>query len=482
MSEIWRHPFSLEGNYYPLVPTTFWIECHLWKLDPFGYHLNNLFLHLLNASLLGIVLSELLIPGAWLAAAIFALHPVHVESVAWIAERKNVLFLFFSLLAFLSYFRFSLAESARRARSYYLLSLSAFIFAVISKPTAATFPLITFILIARKKGRADRRDILPLLIFLAIGAGLALFPFLIEGRQVAQSGSFNLSLIDRSLIAGKAIWFYLGKIFWPVRLSFIYPAWKINAHNPFQYLPLASAILLAVTLWIFRRRIGTGPFVAFAFFVISLAPTLGFFDINFMRYSFVADHWQYQAAIGPIALTASFLSRRKSRIFRLISGMILISLGILTWKRGVAYQDNETIWKDTLAKNPDAAVAEYNLGADAFRKSQLDDALKHYSKAIEMKSDYAEAHNNLAVLWIREGKFEKAEEESRAALRIWPDYLPAHANLGVALARLGKSDEAIKHFSIVSQAKPDDAASLSNLKLAEALRNKSADQRRDSLT
>ena len=313
LAEIWFE-IGVTIQYYPLVFTTFWIEHRLWGLEPFGYHLVNVLLHATSAGLLWTLLRRLKVPGAWLAAAVFAIHPVHVESVAWITERKNTLSGVFYLLALLSYLRFEppdpQAHNRRRDWRFYPPALVLFTCALLSKTVTCSLPLVILLLLWWKRARWRWLNVLPVVPMLAIGALMGLLTAWMEKNIVlARGADWDLSIVQRCLIAGRALWFYLGKLVWPAEVMFTYPRWQVRADVWWQFLFPAATIAVVVALWLLRRRVGKPPLVAALFFGGTLAPALGLIDVYPMRYSFVADHFQYLASIGPIVLFVALLTR-----------------------------------------------------------------------------------------------------------------------------------------------------------------------------
>jgi hypothetical protein len=338
-------------QYYPMVHTTFWLEYHLWGLHPVGYHLINVLLHAAAAIFLWQVLLRLRIRGAWLAAVLFALHPVCVESVAWITERKNVLsavFYFTAALAFLRFVALEEPDGPNRLRWYwYLGALVLFMAALLSKTVTCTLPAALLLVCWWKKGRVQRGEILPLLPFFALGVGLGLITAWMEKFHVgAQGAEWSLTFADRCLIAGRALWFYAGRLVWPAHLTFIYPRWKIEPEVWWQWLFPVAAVGVVAGLWLARRRIGKGPLVAVLFFAGTLGPALGFVNVYPMRFSFVADHFQYLASVGLITLCAVGLARMP----RVMPATLVVLLGALTWQQAGIYRNLETLWRDTLAR------------------------------------------------------------------------------------------------------------------------------------
>ena len=275
----------------------------------------------------------------------------------------------------------------------------------------------------------------------------------------------SLSLADRPLIAGRAFWFYLGKLLWPAPLMPYYPRWHIDARAAWQYLFPLSAAALVAALWSCRGRLGSGPLVAVLFFVIMLAPVLGLVNFNFMTFAYVADHFQYLPSIGPIALGAAAMVtiNRTAGLPRLVAPLtaaaLLMLLGTLTWRQAGTYRDEETQMRDCLAKNPAAAGAHYNLGTVMLGQGRLDAALSQLVAALRDKPDYADAHNNVGVILLRQGNVEEAMSHFTEAARLQPfDYRPQE-NLGAALERLGREDEAIVHYAAAVAINPQAAES-----------------------
>ncbi len=313
LAEIWTNPRSTQ-QYYPLTHTSFWIQYQLWDLNPFAYHLANIFLHSLNAIILWFVLRRLSVPGAWFAAAVFAVHPVHVESVAWITERKNVLSGAFYFASMLAYIRFAGLDDLPKVPRYYWLALGLFVCALLGKTATATLPAALLILLWWKRDRLTLRDILPLIPLFILGIGMGLLTGHLEKHHVGAVGEeWNIPIINKILIAGRIPWFYAGKLIWPAPLIFNYPRWHINPLDIWQYIYPIGVIVLIVFLWVLRNIIGKAPLAAVLYFGATLVPALGFFNVYFMRYSYVQDHFQYLASVGVIALISGLLSAAAKR-------------------------------------------------------------------------------------------------------------------------------------------------------------------------
>ncbi|HUJ10335.1 MAG TPA: tetratricopeptide repeat protein [Verrucomicrobiae bacterium] len=477
LGDIWVRPGSTQ-QYYPLVFTSFWMEYQLWKLQPFGYHLVNVLLHALNAVLLWRLLRRLRIPGAWWAAAVFAVHPVTVESVAWITERKNVLSSTFYLLAALAYLRFRPLTGREAGRMWnwrwYPWVLVLFLFALLSKTVTCSLPAVLVLLTWWKLGRLEKRDGQVLAPLFILGLILGFLTIWMEKHEIGAKGpDWELTIIQRCLIAGRALWFYAGKLFWPHDLMFIYPRWRVDAGVAWPYLFPLAALSVLVTLWLLRSRIGKGPLVAVLCFAGTLTPALGFFDVYPFRYSFVADHFQYLACIGLIVLAvsagATILERAGQttrRVGMLAAAAIVLLLAASTWGRAEVYRDSETLWQDTLRKNPDCWMAHNNLGVVLARQGKMKEAMGHWVEASRLKPDFAEVPYNVGVALEQAGRWQEAIGYYEQALRIDPGYAKAHNNLGAVLMRRGAIQEAMQQWKQALEINPDFAEAHYNLGIA----------------
>ena len=463
LQKIW---FSGENvQYYPMVFTSFYIEKKLWGNDPAGYHAVNIFLHGLNAVLIGLILKRLKMKNAWLAAAIFAFHPVHVESTAWISERKNLLSGFFYLSSLGAYLKYDEGEGRR----WYGTSLLLFTAALLSKTVTSTLPAVILLLNWMKNGSLDSRTFRRMVPYFCMGVGMGLITIQFENKGGAMGTGWIFSSAERFLIAGRALWFYLGKLVWPADLIFIYPRWNIDAGDFTQYLFPLTFMALSAILWIFRRLIGREPLTAALFFAGTLFPALGFFNLYPMRFSFVADHFQYLASIGPIAAFAWLMNRSSERSVtygRISSCALILVLAGLTWRQSGNYRDLETLWRVTLTKNPECWMAHDNLANLLVKKGKTGEAESHYREAIHLKPDYEEARNNLGAILLGKGKYSEAETQFRAVIQIRPDYAKAHNNLGAVLYRQGNEQGAVTCFKNALRLNPELKDAQDNLNAA----------------
>ena len=499
LDTIWSWPSSIERekHYWPLTYTTFWLEHKIWGLEPAGYHVVNVLLHLLNSLLLWRLLLRLAVPGAWVVAAVFAAHPLHVESVAWIIERKDVLSGLFYLTAVLAWLRF--LEQPRPWR--YGLALLLFIAGLLSKSIVVTLPAALLIVQWWKEGRITGKDLQRLapffLVALIITAG-DLYSYDL-GRH-----DLDYSWPERVLIASQALWFYAGKLAWPTDLSVIYPRWNISLGDPWGWLYLAAAMALAAALWFTRHRIGRGPLAGALFFVVTLSPILGFVNFGYMKYSFVADRFQYLACIGVMAViigAAVHGARRLSGGLKMAAtGLLMVLLALLgatTWRQAGIYRDKVTFFRHIVSLNPDARSAHYNLGIDLLRTGRPEEALAAARIAVEKRPDVTEPHfllgevlvnlerlddakesfrrgleidphqskklNNFAQFCFEQKRYRAALDLYRFLLGVDPDNATTHSNLGATLHSLGHLEEVEEHFLRALQIAPRHKEALGNL-------------------
>jgi tetratricopeptide (TPR) repeat protein len=448
LKEIWT---TSAADICPLTLSTFWVEHAWWGSDPLLYHLVNVFLHGGCAVVLWRVLRALLVPGAWAGAALWALHPVQVESVAWITEMKNTESGLFFLLSILFFAR---DGGSRAGRNYFLVLLFAAL-AMTSKSSTVVLPLVLCLCAWWQEGRwrwSTLGRVAPVFFMSMLAGACSMWT---QGRQLASAAGpqWERSWPERLATAGDAVWFYLGKLLWPQPLITIYPRWKIDAGLRVSYLPLVAVIAVLFVLWLNRGSWARAWFFSFACFLAALLPVLGLAELYFNRYSFVADHFQYLADMGPMALAGAGLAGLADRIApgrawlapSLGAGLALI-LGMASWNRAWVYEDRETLWTDTVAKNPDCWIGYNNLGAVLLQKGDLDGAIADYEKALAVNPDLADPHYNIGIALSHEGRLDEAMGEFEQALKIDPHDAQAHSNLGLALARKGRLDEAAVQF------------------------------------
>lgn len=459
-------------QYYPLLHSAFWIQHKLWGDWPVGYHLVNTLLHAFSAVLVLFIVRRLLraAQAPWadsasaMAAAVFALHPVHVESVAWITELKNTLSGVFYLSAMAIYLRF---DDSRRAK-WYALAFLLFVCGLLTKTVTATLPAALLVIFWWQRGRLTlRRDLTPLLPWFAIGAAAGLFTAWVEHDLIGAKGEeFEFTALQRGLLAGRVVWFYLGKLFWPANLIFIYPRWDVNPSAPAQWLYPFALIALLTVLFVLRRR-HRAPLAAMLFFIGTLFPVLGFFNVYPFLFSFVADHFQYLASLGVIVFLCAAILRampaRTSRAALALPIAIPLALAVLTFRQCGLYADVQTLYRTTIDRNPACWMAHNNLGVEYKNAGRIDDALACYRSALALRPDYPEAWNNLGLALKEIGNLRGAADAYQQALKLRPANPGVLSNLGTLLTRMGRHADAIAQHEAALRLDPNDAQLHGNL-------------------
>jgi tetratricopeptide (TPR) repeat protein len=523
-------------QYYPMALTSLWLDYRLWGLNTLGYHLTNVLLHGCSAWLLWLILRKLDVPGAWVVAAIWALHPLQVESVAWITERKNVLSGVFFFASLLVYLRFSeLDPTPLRAApkpgeedqlsfglpgerwKLYTLALVLFVCAVLSKSVTGTMPAVVLLLLWWKRGRIDpRNDLLPLLPFFAIAIAIGTLTAWLERNVVGAKGpEWQHSFTEHILLAGRIFWFYIIKLLVPVGLTFNYPRWDLPKMSPLIWVFPISALLVIAALWSQRRALGRGPLVAVLYYAGTLVPAMGFAAVFPMRYAYVADHFQYLAGIGIIALVVAAVTRlvRDKSVLAPIAGIVLAVLFFLTLKQAAIYKDLETLWTYTIRKNPSSWLAHANLaswyikqsprrydradaearealrinpqnpepfitlGLIAEEQGRIDEAIPLFQQATRMHAarasetgvrgaPFAHALRSLGHAYATKGEIDKAILVYRNAVEINPNYQQALNDLGGLYNLRGRYDEAAKLLERAVEINPDDVRAHNNFGMA----------------
>jgi len=494
--KIWTDPRATQ-QYYPLTHSVFWLEHRLWGDNPLGYHVLNVALHVVAAVFVWHVLDVLAVPGALLAAAIFALHPVQVESVAWVTELKNTLSAVFYLSALSVYLRFDPIGAPPRPTAaktpparprrwvLYWTAFGLYVCALLTKTVTASLPA-AIVLIAwwKEGGGIDwRRRAVPLLPFFAVGAVLGLTTAWFERHLLGAEGeAFAFTPADRILIAGRAIWFYAAKLLWPAHLIFIYPRWHIDRSAWWQYLYPAAAVAALIALWGLRARLGRGPLVAVLFFGGTLVPALGFFNVYPFVYSFVADHFQYLASLGLIALGAALLAAALVRLGiwgkpagHAVCALLLLVLAGLSWRQAHVYANLETLYRDIIARNPNAAMAYLNLATLYEQQGRHADAIALLRALIALRPDYASGYSNLGIVYAGQARYPEAIAEYQKGIALNPASHTAHYHLGLAYAAVGRPAEALAEYRAALAIRPQFAEAHYELGQAEAAQGRTAE-------
>jgi protein O-mannosyl-transferase len=472
LAHIWFRPSYLP-QWYPMTHTSFWLEYRLWGANPLPFHIDNVLLHSASALLLFTLLGRLKIRGALLAAVIFALHPIEVESVAWISERKNVLSTFFALLSVLAY----LQTSDRRwpVESFLLFAL-----AMLSKTVASTLPAVLLVILWWRDGQVRWREVVRLLPFFLLSIGLGYFTAKTEVDYVGARGpDWDLSAAQRILIAGRAVWFYLAKLVWPVNLTFSYPRWTVDPRAVWLLAFPLAAVGMTIAAWLLRRVAGRGLLAALLIFAGVLTPALGFFNTYPMRYSFVADHFQYTAGIAIIVLLSAAIVRVLPE--RVVVLVLVLVMGVLTWRQARVYAGPEMLWRDVIAKNPSSWLALENLAVElTFRpnpsQADLKEAVQLYQRVDQLRPQHEKLQANWAEALFELGDWEDALPHYRAAFGSPGASSEAiYQRMGTALLRLNRLAEAEVMFRRTIELNAADIAAGTGLGDTLAAEGKPAD-------
>jgi hypothetical protein len=469
LKEIWT---TAAADICPLTLTTFWLEHALFDLAPLPYHLVTVLQHAACAVVLWRVLRMLAVPGAWLGAALWALHPVMVDSVAWISETKNTQSGLFYLLAILFFIRW---HRARGGWNYGLVLLFAAL-AMLSKTSTVILPLALGLCAGWLRDRRPWRTLLAIAPVLAMAGVAALVTMITQKAGGGEDPQWVRTWPERLATAGDSVWFYLGKLLWPHPLVAVYPRWPIDTGQWSAYLPSLAVIAVGAVLWRARGSWARPWFFAFAYFVAALLPVLGFVDQYFQRFSYVADHFQYLAAMGPLALAGAGLARLADRVVArpapwwpwAAGAALLLALAFLSWRRAWIYQSDEVLWADTLARNPGSWVAHYNQGITDFERGQIDASIAEFRTSVGMNPNYSESQDDLGCALEQKGEMEEAVARIQRAIEIEPGNAQAHNNLAVALIRLRRWNEAAAECEAALRLVPTYAVARQNLAAAQA--------------
>jgi tetratricopeptide (TPR) repeat protein len=464
-------------QYFPLAFTSYWIDFHLWGLNPIGYHAENILLHGLAVVLLWRVLALLKAPGAWLGAALFALHPVCVESVSWVTERRNMLSAVFILASVWAAMKFWLPALGGKTAAtsseitdektdgfpgpyfYYLLALGLYVCALWSKTGAVGAPVIILLLVWWKRGDLSWRSLRLFIPFLMAGLMMALITIHIERRIGGSEAGWHLSFLQHCFLAVRVAWFYLGKLLWPHPLMVIYPRGDAETRWLVGWAILGGTAMCLWLLWRNRNGWGRPVLAAAGCFAVMLFPLMGFFNTSFFRFSFVSDHFQYPACMAPLALAGAGIwlaTKHSTVISRGVCVLVAGLLGILAWQQQGVYLTDETLWQAAARDNPEAWVAQNNVGLMLAYQGKLDEAMKHLDEALRIKPDCTDALNNEGLVLVRKGEIDRAIGRYAAAVKIDPAYVPAQYNLGDALLNKGSFAEAAAHFVKCRELIPGD--------------------------
>lgn len=467
----WPQDARVSADYFPLTSTTLWIEWRLWGnnepgtppqfvgIGSPGYHVTNILLHACCALALWRVLLLLPMPGAWIASLLWAIHPVGVESVAWISERKNTLSMLLFLVTLLAWFRYQRTKTP----AHYRTTLFWFVAALLAKTAIVMLPFVLLLYVWWLRGSLTKRDLkesIPFFILsFILGCVTVYFQWerAIGEEYIPISGPFG-----RFAGACFALGFYFYKIFAPFNLSLIYPQWHETL--PYYQQMISAPFFVAFFLWAWRNRQtwGRHALLGMGFFVINLAPILGFMKMAYMRLTLVADHFQYTPMIGVIALSTAAITHWTTlkpqfrNVVSVLGVLVVVGLGFLTWQQAAVYRTKESIWTDTLKKNPNTWQANNHMGALLYARGNIDGAMYHFRRGVELKPYNCEVHNNLGLALMQKGRVEEALYHYKRAVEIKGDEPSIRSNYANALSINKQFQEAAAQFEKVLQISPNN--------------------------
>ena len=462
LRQIWFSPSEIqgEGHYWPLTYTTFWLDHRLWGFAPAGFHVVNVLLHVANVILLWRLLLRLAVPGAWMIAALFAVHPVHVEAVAWVIGRKDLLATLCYLSAGRAWLRFLEEPHPSRHSTCYGLSLALFAAGLLCKSIGITLPVALLICQWWKQGRVSWIDLRRVAPFFAVGLGFAAADLSYYREDIA-TWIAHYSPVERVLLATHALWFYLGKLLWPTGLAVIYPHWEVNVADPLAWGYVAAAVAVVAALWFLRHRIGRGPLAGLLFFAVTLSPVLGFVSYGYMQFSFVADRYQYLAGIGPLTVVIGATAWGLTKLPDVagkgalcLALAVLALLGTLSWRQASIYRDEITFFNHVISHNPTARNAHLNLGKALFESGRREEGLAAIRTELKLRPDFLKAHYSAGLMFLHLGRLDESERHLRRALELNPNNRDVQYSTGLALSMLERPGEAEHHYRRALQIDP----------------------------
>ena len=467
--KIWVDPAGYD--YLPLKTTVQWAQWQLWRdRSTTGYHLTSVGLHLLGALLVWRLLRKLGLRLAWLGGLLFAVHPVVVESVAWIAELKNTLSLPPLLLAMCAW----LDYDERRQWPDYLRALLLFLAAMLCKSSVVMLPGILLLHAWWKRGRIAWRDVKASAAFFVVSLVLGLVTVWFQQQRSIGTGDLPVGgILSRLAGAGLAVSFYFSKCVLPVELLPVYPRWVVDPPSPLQFLPWL--VLGAVLGWLWSRRAARGrhALLGAGFFLVNLVPVLGLVKMSYQYISWVADHFVYLPLIGVIGLAVAGAGEmvdrqersRRAYIFGTIA-VVCVLLAVQSHRYAGVFRNEEALWTYTVQHNPQALVAQTNLAKVLVDAGRVPEGIAHYEAALRIDPRNPTAHANLGNVLIQSGRLAEGIAHEEAVVRLKPDYASAYSNLGNAYLQSGRLAEAIAHYEQALQLDPGNPVTHTNLGIA----------------
>ena len=473
LGKLWFNPDG--ADFFPLSYTALWAQWPFFKNTPTGYHVTTIVLHVIGSLLLWALLHRMRVPGAWLSGLIFAIHPVAVESVAWVSETKNTLSMPLFLLSCLCWVVQDEEREGPRRTWFYVLSMAFFLLAMLAKTSMVGLPVLLLLHAWWKRGTVTLQDVIRAAPFFLISIVLGIITIQYQhGRAIGAEKILVGGVASRIATAGMAILFYLAEIVWPVNLLPIYPRWEVDPPKAWQF--LAWPVIAAAAAWIWANRgtadrPGWGRNVLFGlgFFLLMVLPVLGFVTISYMRITWVADHFNYLPMIGVIALIGAAATRWYERSTAsaqplIIAGgaVALAACALLSFRYANAWASEDALWTHTLKTNHDAWQAHNRLGAKKFSRGDIEGGYYHFTQSTRLRPDLGETHNNLGSALSAKGRLDEAIKEFAEACRLTPQVPAMRVNLANALFQAGRFAEASDAFQFLIEKEPNNAALLNN--------------------
>jgi tetratricopeptide (TPR) repeat protein len=454
------------GTDFALATFGWWVEHITFGSHPAGYHVVNVVLHALSAFLLWRLLAQLKIRGAWLAGALFVVHPVCVNSVARIGELKNTLCLPFLILSFISYLRYEVVtlypgqsvsggqRDFNKATAWYVVSLVAFVMALIARSTVAMLPVLLLFCALWQRGRITAKDILHTLPFFVLALAIGLLAIWSQKYQALPSTLLTLApttFPQRLAGAGYDFWFYLGKALFPFNLCMQYPRWTIDGGTVTAFLPDIFACMVFIFCLCFRRGWGRHVLLALGCFMVMLFPALGFFDAQFLTVWQVSDHLQYTALPAIVALVASGVAVLANKmVFRCVAAVLLLGASVLCFHRATVFSTPEDLYRDTVAKNPSASDSYNQLGIIMAKKGNYPEAINDFTLSAKGDPGNCDAWMDLGHTLTLQGKFTEAEHAYLTALKIRPNAAQVHKMYASLLQHQGRINDALYQLQLAA--------------------------------
>ncbi len=466
-----------EVQYYPMTLSVLSIEYHLWGLQTLPYHLVNVLFQAANAVLLWLILRRLELSSAWLVAALFAIHPIQVETVGWVAEIKNLLSGFFYFLALLSFLKFigvgpkaaALSSSANTEKLYqnhqlYVISTILFLLGLLSKTAVCTLPVAILVILWWKDRWRDKEIVLRLIPWFIIAFIIGMVTVHVEHTSVGTHGAdWRFTIGQRIFIAGHAFWFYIIKLLWPHPLLMIYPRWHLG--NSVGYIWAIAAVALFAFLWSMRDRMGRGPMAAMLFYLITIGPVLGFITFYTQLYSFVADHYQYLACIGPMVLAGELIywladkaGQWKHAVALAAATVLLVVLGWISFNQSKLYDLDYTLWHYVYEHNRNSFIVKGLYGATLLERQEYGPAMVQLVAANAMHRHSLPVVFNLAAGYMVTGHFHRALHYYAWYLLHDPGAVDAWTNSANCLVALRAYEPAARDLAVALKLKPNFAA------------------------